>query len=546
MIKQAIELLQGARRFASGLRGYLSETLDVETAKDILRRQLESREASFLRLLEFGVYRNPRSPYRRLLEHAGFSLEDIQAIVGDLGLDGALARLYEAGVYVTLDEFKGRTPVKRPGLKFAVNAGDFDNGLLNVAYSSRTGASRGGGTRVPIDFDFIAYETAGMLCNMEANGVAGRPIALWQASPPSFHGLKNVFRGARMGRMPAKWFSPSKAQWTRQGLQGRALLWYTVILSRLMGRGMPRPVYIGPERLLDVVRWLAEMAAKGQPALVFCFPSPAVRACLLAEQAGTDISGTVFYGGGEAYTEGKQAVQERAGVRHVSNYAMSESGTIAFQCGARTSPDEMHVLSDKMAVLQRPKELESGAEVGALYHTSLLTTTPKLMLNVESGDYAVLEERDCGCLWQRMGFTTHISRVRSYEKLTSEGVMFMGSMLYELLEQTLPARFGGSPLDYQLVEQEEDGVPQVSIVVSPRIGAVPDEAVIDAVLGAVGFADWSRRMADSWRHAGTLRVERREPYSTSASKLLPLHVIVSGAKAAEPSGAAPAGAKAGE
>ena len=57
-----------------------------------------------------------------------------------------------------------------------------------------------------------------------------------------------------------------------------------------------------------------------------------------------------------------------------------------------------------------------------------------------------------------LGFTTHLHTVRSYEKLTSGGVMFMGSMLHELLEETLPARFGGSPLDYQLVEEEEDGV----------------------------------------------------------------------------------------
>ena len=266
---------------------------------------------------------------------------------------------------------------------------------------------------------------------------------------------------------------------------------------------------------------------------MLCFPSPAVRACLAAEQTGADISGTVFYGGGEAYTEGKAAVQHRAGTRHVVNYAMSESGSISFQCGARSGPDDMHILTDKLAVLQRPIQLTSGAEVGALYHTSLLTTAPKLMLNVESGDYAVLEERDCGCLWQDMGFTTHISQVRSYEKLTSEGVMFMGSMLYELLEETLPSRFGGSPVDYQLAEEEEDGVPKVKIIVSPRNGPIDEDAVIKAVLSAVGFAGWSRRMADTWQHARTLRVERREPYSTAAAKLLPLHVLAASSRKAE-------------
>ena len=249
MLTQAVELFRGSWRYASGLRGFLSVTLDVEEAKGVLKRQLEDREESFLRVLELGIYGSPRSPYRRLLLHAGFEFHDVKALVRELGLEEALARLHEAGVYVTLDEFKGRAPVRRPGLEFPVSASDFDNGLLNVAYSSSTGGSRGASTRVPIDFDFIAYETASLVCNLEANGISQRPVAIWQASPPSFHGLKNVFRLARAGRMPVKWFSPNKPQWTRQGLQGRALLWCTLIVSRLSGRTAPVPTYMGHDRL---------------------------------------------------------------------------------------------------------------------------------------------------------------------------------------------------------------------------------------------------------------------------------------------------------
>jgi hypothetical protein len=32
-------------------------------------------------------------------------------------------------------------------------------------------------------------------------------------------------------------------------------------------------------------------------------------------------------------------------------------------------------------------------------------------------------------------------------------------------------------------------------------------------------------MAGIWGEGGTLRVVRREPYATSASKVLPLHVV---------------------
>jgi hypothetical protein len=185
----------------------------------------------------------------------------------------------------------------------------------------------------------------------------------------------------------------------------------------------------------------------------------------------------------------------------------------------------MHLMTAKLSVHQRPHQGASGIPVQALFYTSLLTSSPKLMLNVESGDYGVMEERDCGCQWQSIGFTTHLHSVHSYEKLSSEGVMFMGSMLFEILERTLPARFGGNPTDYQLVEEEEGGLPRVRLLISPRVGPVNEPAAVEAFFEGIGFSDWSRRMSDEWRRAGTLRIERREPYATAAAKILPLHVL---------------------
>jgi hypothetical protein len=93
-------------------------------------------------------------------------------------------------------------------------------------------------------------------------------------------------------------------------------------------------------------------------------------------------------------------------------------------------------------------------------------------------------------------------------------------------------------VDYQLVEEEEDGVTRVSVLVAPRLGDLDEDEVIETVLRTVGFADWSRRMADTWRKAGTLRVKRREPYATRAGKVLPLHVLA-GASAQGPENRTP-------
>jgi hypothetical protein len=522
VLKHFTDLIMGSLRYATGLRGFLAETIDLEDAKIILTKQLQEREETFLRLVERGIYGNPRSPYRRLLQHAGLEFKDVQALVRNLGLEPALSQLYEAGVYVSLDEFKARVPIRRDGLEFPVTTQDFNNPLLKAQYEGSTGGTRSGGTRVDIDFDFLAHEAAGYRCNINANGMEGRPIVVWQAAPPSRQGLGNIFRLARQGLMPEKWFVPNKPSWNRQGVQARAMMAYTLLVSRLVGRPIPRPEFTpNPDY---VIRYLAEAVRQGRPAVILCAPSQAVRLCSRAEEIGADLCGTVFRGGGEPFTAGKVAVLERVGAEANPSYAMFEAGTISYRCGAPAYSDDMHLLSDKVALQQRPKQLAGGSEVQAFVLTTLLESTSKLMLNVEIGDYGVLEERDCGCLWQQLGFTTHVHDVRSYEKLTSESVTFMGSMLIDLIEETLPARFGGSATDYQMVEEEEEGLPRVSILVSPRVGPVDEEAVIETVLSALTSSDTNRRQAGMWRSAGTLRVRRSEPFATATGKIAPLHV----------------------
>jgi hypothetical protein len=201
---------------------------------------------------------------------------------------------------------------------------------------------------------------------------------------------------------------------------------------------------------------------------------------------------------------------------------MSEVGRVATACGRPAALDDVHLAADRVAVLQR----ESGRErVGGLWMTTLHWSVPRIMLNVELGDCAVLERRRCGCVWDRLGFSDHLHTIRSYEKLTSEGMNFLGTDLIALVEEVLPARFGGTATDYQLVEQEQDGITTVSLVVSPRVGPVDEEAVRNAALDALASRDLGhRQMADVWRQCGTLRIVRREPYLTRTGKIQTLHV----------------------
>ena len=109
----------------------------------------------------------------------------------------------------------------------------------------------------------------------------------------------------------------------------------------------------------------------------------------------------------------------------------------------------------------------------------------------------MLERRACGCPFGELGFDLHLHTIRSYEKLTSEGMNFLGHDLIRLIEEVLPARFGGEPTDYQFVEDEDDdGLPGARCVVSPRVGELNEAAVVAAV---VDFLNRTPGAGGAWR-----------------------------------------------
>jgi hypothetical protein len=131
-------------------------------------------------------------------------------------------------------------------------------------------------------------------------------------------------------------------------------------------------------------------------------------------------------------------VIREVGAEALPRYAASESGHIGLACVAPEAPDEVHLLHDRLAVVQPGK-------VGPLTSAALLFTTlrPKaglVLLNVSLGDVAMLARRVCGCPLERLGWTTHLHSIRSLEKLTAGGMTFLDADVIRLLEEELPAR----------------------------------------------------------------------------------------------------------
>jgi hypothetical protein len=149
------------------------------------------------------------------------------------------------------------------------------------------------------------------------------------------------------------------------------------------------------------------------------------------------------------------------------------------------------------------------------------------MLNVVSDDYGIVEERSCGCLLEECGYTTHLREIRSVNKLTGEGITLVGTEMLRMLEEVLPARFGGSPLDYQLREEEDaGGFTRLVLVISPRVSIRDEAQVLRTLLEGLSASSVSGHTARRvWEAAGAISIERAEPVWTARGKFMPLHIV---------------------
>ena len=328
-----------------------------------------------------GIWEAPRSPYRPLFRWAGVEWGDLEALVVREGVDHALRELRRSGVYVALDEFKGHRPIRRPGLEYPVRAEDFDNPLLNPHFEGLTGGTRGSRRRLLVDLGLIAHDAPALLVVLDSLGATGYRFATWRAVPPNNSGLKKSLMGVRIGIGLDRWFSELPVRWTPADFKYAAFTAFTVAAARWSGAPFPYPEHVPREDVEIIVGWIAEMCAAGTPVYMDCATSAAVRICEAALESGAQIAGSLFRAGSEPLTAARARTIQRAGARVVGGYATSETGPIAMACSAAAAPDDLHVLMDKMAVIQAENAMEPGRE-NVLHLTTILPFCPKILLNV--------------------------------------------------------------------------------------------------------------------------------------------------------------------
>ncbi len=166
-------------RLTRDFRAFYREPISAADTARTVTPQLARRAERFVAMVEHAIVGPPRSPYRQLLEAAGCEVGDIRRLVASEGVEGALLRLSQAGVYVTLDEPKGRREAVRGSHRFAFTEADFDTPRLAPHLEGRTGGSRGTATPLGLELAFGADRAVTTALAYDTHGLRDHDAAIW-------------------------------------------------------------------------------------------------------------------------------------------------------------------------------------------------------------------------------------------------------------------------------------------------------------------------------------------------------------------------------
>jgi hypothetical protein len=514
--------------FPLRVRRFLTEGTGLDRVREQMRHALATREARFLAIAEHRVYARRSSPYRRLLEHAGCGFADLRDLTRRHGLEGALRRLAEAGVYLRAAELKGKEDVVRGGLRFRVDSDELR--MVSRGFESQSSGTSNAPQRGISSFEWMAQQTTATGAFILAHGLQSHRHSAFEPLLPGQAGMMFMLMLARLGIPCERWFARPIPFRNRLERAYFSVLAHEVsAVGTRVGPGFARPERVGDDDLAVIVRWIAESHAGGRRTCVRTAASNAARIATRAAEMGTSLEGVTFLASGEPMTAAKRQAIEAVGAKTTVLYGFEPGSVWAGQgCANPIHRDEMHLSLNTLALVN-PRALPWGDRtVHPLLYTTLYDSAGRLLLNAENGDYAELDERNCGCAMQELGLTLHVHGVRSYEKLTAEGMSYPVEDLIELLEARLPAEFGGGPCDYQLIEEESPGgQTRLTLRIHPRLGTLDETRILTRFVDELGRADRNQRFAtEAWRTSGTFRVVREAPRTSPRGKTSPVQLAV--------------------
>jgi len=513
------------------MRRFLRDRPSAEAAKADLHQALETRSLRFLALLRTQVFGVAESPYKKLLDHAGFRLDDVDHLLKRQGLEATLATLASEGVYLMPAEYKGRQEVKRGSLSFRIHARDLAPPRQPGAAAGivRSSGSTGRPSNSVASFEWWRQTAPALAPFLDAHGLSSCRMAAYEPVVGSLGAIAIVMTAMRLGVAVDRLFiRPVPMNNLLESLFFEFTFHEMALAARCFGRGAARPERVSVDRLNRIVNWVERNRRDGYATCIRTVASNAARIARAADAMGVSLEGCTFMASGEPMTPAKRRVIEKVGGKVAVTWGYFPINTIALGCSQPTYVDEMHLMRNTMALIEHPEPLtlETGNMVRPLLFTTLYPFAAQLEINVSNGDQGVLSERNCGCPMHAAGLTQHVHNVGSFEKLTSEGLAFSIDEFYELIESILPERFGGGPGDYQLLEEEsEGGQSHLTLLVDPNVGSLDETTVLKFLTSELASASRQNRfMTNVWREAGTLRVRRQAPQTSARGKILPLRL----------------------
>jgi hypothetical protein len=504
---------------ASQIRGFLAKPLTLDESMEFVELGVRQREKRFIHKLKRSVYGNPASPYRTLLEMAGCELRDIESLVTREGIEGSLNSLARAGVFMTFDEFKCRTPVIRGSRTFQPKPEDFDDPNMRAESQGMTGGTTGNPVRTRWSFAQTAQMAPHWCVFFAANDCLGVPLLFWR---PGHAGVSGSHLAcAKFGQRTEGWFVSQEMTNPVDRLYANCVRWVGQRFA-----GFPRPTNVPYHGADPVVDKVVDLLSRSKAVCLNTVPSAAVRLSRAAEKRGVDLTGLICMLGAEPLTDARRMAIEACGASAVPLYGSNEATWVGGQCSSPRYADEVHVLRGSYAVIpgQSPDD-PAGDGASPLLFTSLAPITPKILLNTDIGDRGVLGERRCQCLYDQLGCHQTIHHIRSADKITGFGVTFWVSDVHDVLETAIPRRLGGAPGDYQLVEYDSaEGLPVYSLVAHPRLATISEQGLIDLFLAELAQRKpYYGFMTSIWAREKVLHVRRQAPIATARGKILPFH-----------------------
>ncbi len=466
--------------------------------------------------------------YLRLLNFAGCEYGDLRAGVLQDGLEATLRDLAAKGVYFTDSEFRGLSDTVRSGGSFRVAPEDF-RPRASPVFSGVPSSTSGTTARVVSSFISLPWLEKEALAGgifFDAHNLLEHRHAILDALRPGTGGMSDMMILAKFGVPVERWFARRPLGSRLSHVRDEVLAYELSVTGRLLGPGFAKPMIVESDDLSPIVKWVASAARAGQRTAIRTVASGAARIARTALDSSTPLDGLVFLASGEPMTEAKQEIIQASRAAFTVLYGF-DPGTVhvGFGCADREHPDEMHVSEHTLAVIEQPRATYvAGQEIRPLLYTTLYSMPTAIRLNLESGDYATMTRRQCGCRLGEAGLTLHVHHVASHEKFTSEGLNYNYRPLFEFIEAVLPSEFGGIIGDYQLLEEEdESGTTRLTLLIHPRLGHV-DEAEIRRLLikELQKGSTQNREVARRWDAAGTVRTKRAAPLESERGKILPL------------------------